>query len=64
MVQLFQASSRKNRDSKTGTQKIFIVSLKHNKKDLVLIKELLETGKLVPVIDACYPLSKTAEALW
>ncbi len=28
------------------------------------MKELLESGKIVTVIDACYPLSKTAEALW
>ena len=26
------------------------------------MKELLESGKVVPVIDGCYPLSKTAEA--
>jgi NADPH:quinone reductase-like Zn-dependent oxidoreductase len=28
------------------------------------MKELLESGKVVPVIDGCYPLSKTAEAFW
>jgi NADPH:quinone reductase-like Zn-dependent oxidoreductase len=33
------------------------------KKDLVVIKELLEAGKVVPVIDRCYPLSETAEAI-
>jgi NADPH:quinone reductase-like Zn-dependent oxidoreductase len=33
------------------------------KKDLVFIKELLEEGKVVPVIDQCYPLSKTAAAI-
>jgi NADPH:quinone reductase-like Zn-dependent oxidoreductase len=35
-----------------------------NQQDLVLMKELLESGQVVPVIDACYPLSRTAEALW
>jgi 2-desacetyl-2-hydroxyethyl bacteriochlorophyllide A dehydrogenase len=34
-----------------------------NKKDLVFIKELLEAGKVVPVIDRHYPLSETAEAI-
>jgi len=33
------------------------------KEDLLVIKELLETGKIVPVIDKCYPLSETAEAV-
>jgi NADPH:quinone reductase-like Zn-dependent oxidoreductase len=33
------------------------------KEDLVAIKELLETGKVVPVLDQCYPLSETAEAM-
>jgi NADPH:quinone reductase-like Zn-dependent oxidoreductase len=26
------------------------------------MKELLESGRVIPVIDGCYPLSKTAEA--
>ena len=34
-----------------------------NQKDLVVLKELLETGKIVPVIDRRYPLSETAEAI-
>jgi NADPH:quinone reductase-like Zn-dependent oxidoreductase len=36
---------------------------KGNKKDLILIKELLETGKVVPVIDRTYPLSEVPEAI-
>ncbi|MBK9209804.1 MAG: NAD(P)-dependent alcohol dehydrogenase [Anaerolineales bacterium] len=34
-----------------------------NKKDLLFIKELLESGKIVPVIDRAYPLSETPEAI-
>ena len=34
-----------------------------NKEDLLLIKELLETGKVVPFIERCYTLNKTAEAI-
>jgi len=64
MAQLFQAASNKKRNSNTGGQKIFVLSQEHNQKDLVLIKELLESGKVKPVIDKCYPLSKTPEAFW
>lgn len=34
-----------------------------NKDDLAVLKELLETGKVVPVIDRRYPLSEAAEAI-
>jgi len=36
---------------------------KINTKDLVFLKDLLEAGKVVPVIDRRYPLSEVAEAL-
>jgi 2-desacetyl-2-hydroxyethyl bacteriochlorophyllide A dehydrogenase len=50
--------------SRTGTKKIpFMGSAKPNKEDLLFIGELLETGKVVPVIDRRYPLSETAEAI-
>jgi NADPH:quinone reductase-like Zn-dependent oxidoreductase len=64
MFQLFQAASMGKRISKTGGQKIYIASLVQSQKDLILIKELLESGKIVPVIDGCYPLSKIVEAFW
>lgn len=64
MFQLFQAASTGKRISRTRGQKIAVLSLVQNQKDLVFIKELLESGKIMPVIDGCYPLSKTAEAFW
>jgi NADPH:quinone reductase-like Zn-dependent oxidoreductase len=64
MFQLFQAASSRKRIAKTRYQKIYVVSLEHNEKDLVEIKELLGSGKIMPVIDGCYPLSKTSEAFW
>lgn len=36
---------------------------KRNKKDMVLLKDLLEAGRIVPVIDRRYPLSEVADAL-
>ncbi len=64
MFQLAQAASIGKRISKTSGQKMTIVSLVQSQKDLILIKELLESGKIRPVIDGCYPLSKTSEAFW
>jgi NADPH:quinone reductase-like Zn-dependent oxidoreductase len=32
-------------------------------EDLVVIKELLEAGKVTPVIDRTYPLRETPEAI-
>jgi len=36
---------------------------KMNKKDLVLLKDLLEARKVIPIVDRRYPLSGVAEAL-
>jgi NADPH:quinone reductase-like Zn-dependent oxidoreductase len=32
-------------------------------EDLVVLKELMEAGKVTPVIDRTYPLSETPEAI-
>ena len=64
MFQLIQAAGNKKRNSNTGGQKTYIVSLVQSQKDLNFIKELLESGKIMPVIDGCYPLRKTPEAFW
>jgi NADPH:quinone reductase-like Zn-dependent oxidoreductase len=44
-------------------KKICGIIAKLTKKDLVFLKDLLEAGKIVSVIDRSYPLSDTAEAI-
>jgi NADPH:quinone reductase-like Zn-dependent oxidoreductase len=63
MAQIFQALLLGPRMSKSGGKQMGALSAKTNKKDLVFLKELLEAGKILPVIDRCYPLTETAEAL-
>ena len=64
MLQLFQASLHGRQNSKTGGQKTYVLSLVQSQNDLIFLKELHESGKVVPIIDRCYPLSKTADAFW
>ena len=50
--------------SRTGSKKIGMMeTAKANQKDLAFLKELLEAGKVVPVIDRCYPLREVPEAI-
>src|SRR5437870_10661276 len=50
--------------SRTGSKKIGQMETANpNKKDLLFIKELLEAGKVVPVIDRRYPLREVPEAI-
>jgi NADPH:quinone reductase-like Zn-dependent oxidoreductase len=46
-----------------GRKKTRFFIAKINQKDLVFLKELLESGKVVPVLDRRYPLSDAAEAV-
>jgi 2-desacetyl-2-hydroxyethyl bacteriochlorophyllide A dehydrogenase len=63
MAALFQAILLGPWISMTGNKKMRFLSSKPNKKDLVFLRELLEAGKVKPVIDRRYPLSEVAEAL-
>ncbi len=49
--------------SMTGKKKMGGMLAKIIKRDLVFLNDLLETGKVVPVIDKRYPLSETSEAI-
>ena len=64
LPQIFQALVLGPLISRGGGKKIgFMGIAKLNHKDLILLKELLETGKIKSVIDRRYPLSEAAEAI-
>jgi NADPH:quinone reductase-like Zn-dependent oxidoreductase len=44
-------------------QRIVAFISRESKEDLLTLKELIEAGKVAPVIDRTYPLSETAEAI-
>jgi NADPH:quinone reductase-like Zn-dependent oxidoreductase len=62
-AQMFQAMFMGPWISMTGSKKMYNILMKPNKKDLVFIKELLEAGKVKPIIDKCFPLSEVANAI-
>jgi NADPH:quinone reductase-like Zn-dependent oxidoreductase len=45
------------------SQRLGPFEAKRSKEDLQVLKELIESGKVSPVIDRTYPLSETAEAV-
>ncbi len=47
----------------TGRKKMVSMITKPDRRDVGFMKELLESGKVTPVIDRRYPLSEVAEAL-
>ena len=62
-TQLFEALLFGSLMSLVGRKRLAPFTAKPSSKDLLVMKELLEAGKVVPVIDRCYPLDETAEAI-
>jgi len=62
-AQMFQAMLLGPWISMTGRKKMGGVAAKLSQKDLVFVKELIESGKVKPFIDRRYPLSEVADAV-
>ncbi|MCB1800562.1 MAG: NAD(P)-dependent alcohol dehydrogenase [Gammaproteobacteria bacterium] len=62
-AQLFQALLLGPLLSMTGGRKVAVVTSEPNQQDLRFLKDLLESGKLKPVIDRRYPLSEVPQAI-
>jgi NADPH:quinone reductase-like Zn-dependent oxidoreductase len=62
-ARMLQAVSLKPFLSLIGNKKIRFFITKINETDLLLLKGLLEAGKIGPVIDRQYPLAEVAQAL-
>src|SRR3989441_10910094 len=62
IIRLLYFAIRKPFASRGDKKFVFFIA-KPNQEDLVTLKELMEAGKIVPVIDRRYPLSETAQAI-
>ncbi len=62
-AQIFQSLLLGGWMSEKDGRKMGGVAAKMDQKDLLILKDLLETGKVIPAIDRCYPLNETADAL-
>ncbi|MFT4413804.1 NAD(P)-dependent alcohol dehydrogenase [Fredinandcohnia humi] len=60
--QMFQAMSLGPLISKTGSKKMGTMLQRANHKDLLYLKELIEAGKVKPVIDRSYKLNEIPDA--
>ena len=61
-AQIFQALLLGSWMSENEGRKMGVVTAKPKQEDLLIMKELVEAGKVRPVIDRYYPLSEAAES--
>ncbi len=62
-AQMFQAMLLGPLHSRNGGKQLGSMMAQPNQKDLAIVKELVDAGKVVPVIDKQYPLSEVPDAI-
>ena len=63
MRQVMEPMLKGKRVRKLVGQKMVNLSAETRQEDLVYMKTLIEAGQVTPVVDRCYPLRETAQAL-
>ena len=63
MAQIFQALLMGRWMSENGGRKMGAVTARLNQQDFMILTALLEAGKVIPVIDRCYPLGEVPDAM-
>jgi NADPH:quinone reductase-like Zn-dependent oxidoreductase len=63
LAQLFQAAVQARRRRGGGSLRTRVLSLVQKHEDLMFLRGLLESGQINPVIDRCYPLRRTDDAM-
>lgn len=63
LLHIFQVVLLGSWVAKTSGQTIGPMLANVKQQDLIFLKELLESGKIVPVIDRCYPFQDLPEAI-
>ncbi len=63
MAQIFQPMLLGPWLSMTKGKKMGNLAMKPDQQDLIFVQDLLRAGKVVPVIDRCFPLSEVPQAL-
>jgi NADPH:quinone reductase-like Zn-dependent oxidoreductase len=46
-----------------GSQRMVVLLAKRNKSDLIFMRNLMQSGKVTPVIDRCYSMSEVSDAI-
>ena len=63
LKQVFEAMLLGSILSEKGGKRLVNLSQKPNQDDLAVMRSMIESGKVTPVIDRCYPLIETSQAL-